>query len=538
MEGDSGNGFSSWNSNIGEARRIRPSSSLKENITISNTSYFENTCEALVYPVRHQSHSLNVKILLLTGQNNDGRQWKIIARSLFDASGKVDYTSPSKEYELPIGDYLEPKTDNHLIKFRDGDLLANKACSDFEPINNPQTWQDIPMFDKEDDADPEKKGLRGSQVIWNSKDGEHWNYYGKVDPFVIENPKYSYPVPLDCKREYVSDFTQRCTEPGKYGYGGPGWDRQELYACPFTGYLYLTSWFRGGPYDDLNQKVWNCLLLCSLDKGKTWKVLKDDFPDRRPLVMTSTPNGRLFIYHWTDSGGGMLYCSNLFTPPEYPIIFKAGDIDKQIWGGGSSNIDSGFPPAWPQKRFPSISRISTDTSTNKVRVSNVMLNEYGRQALIVLNIEVYDEWSNENFVPTIKTILVAATLQPGLSKTHSMTLGAFVDPDYVKFPSGFKSNTAMFYWLEYPMRLRLGGIGFTAGASAHYAIFRDEKLIDGPCFLTVKNGQDRRWSPAPSGYAGHYQTGGFFLYKDTLNYVAHWREPDGIKANIVTVKYH
>ena len=39
------------------------------------------------------------------------------------------------------------------------------------------------------------------------------------------------------------------------------------------------------------------------------------------------------------------------------------------------------------------------------------------------------------------------------------------------------------------------------------------------------------------GRLGDYMTGGFFWWRSTLNYVAQWVEPDGLKANIVTLPY-
>jgi len=510
---------------------------LSENIKITDKPYFENTCKSIFVRSRFSRfggrHMIG-KIVLLTGELNKKRQWKIITRPIFDSSGKIDYVTPSKEYELPVGEYLEPKTDNQLIRLRDGDLVANKGCSDFEPISNPEPWQQIPMFDKEDLVNSEKKGLRGSQVIWNSKDGEHWNYYGKADPFVIENGKYSYPVPLDCDRKYVSDFTKRCKDPLKYGWGGPGWDRQELYACPFTGYLYLTAFFRGGPYDDSSQKVWSIILLCSQDKGTTWHVIQDNFLDYRPMVMTSTPNGRLFLYGWAAGGKGRVYFSNLFNHDtgDWPGMYSGGDVTDRIEAG---NIPLKF--GWDEKvnylgqiRHPSISRVSTDVNTriSKVRISFTVLNQFGRQEVKILNVVVQE--AGDLQIPKVTSVSLVGTIQPKHPESHSITLGTFIDPDYVNFPAALKSNTSMFYWLEYPST----DSTTSDEVYARYVMVGEESILEAPRYISVQNGNPRSWKTTEA--AGHYQTGGFFLYKGTLNYVAQWREPDGIKANIVTVK--
>jgi hypothetical protein len=71
-------------------------------------------------------------------------------------------------------------------------------------------------------------------------------------------------------------------------------------------------------------------------------------------------------------------------------------------------------------------------------------------------------------------------------------LGTFVDPDYINFPPGFKSNTAMFYWLEY-----------SSSQSpkydeiyARYCILEGEDFRTSSANLSVQGGIPKSWLTA------------------------------------------
>src|SRR5205823_10226703 len=90
--------------------------------------------------------------------------------------------------------------------------------------------------------------------------------------------------------------------------GTPMWwigdgDREELYVCPFTGYVYLTSRVTSGPYGPLDPidtgvvpRRDTYLLFMSRDNGQAWDLISEDLPAVEPLIMTSTPDGRLFLF--------------------------------------------------------------------------------------------------------------------------------------------------------------------------------------------------------------------------------------------------
>src|SRR5262249_49541404 len=107
-------------------------------------------------------------------------------------------------------------------------------------------------------------------------------------------------------------------------------DRPEVYACPFTGYLFLTaSFYVSANAPDPKPDQHAIRLLDSTDKGKTGAMgAPGPAGDGcAQMVMPSPPNGRLFLYHGVDQQAsgfdprryyGELFCSTLFNPGETP----------------------------------------------------------------------------------------------------------------------------------------------------------------------------------------------------------------------------
>jgi hypothetical protein len=540
---------------------IASAKALSNNIAVWNSpNYWENTCRAHpptpIYP-----HGV---IVLLPGQlDPNGYLETVITRPIYDATGKVDLdVSSSVEHTLPNPGYLSAHTDNHIVRQKDGSFIVMKACFYWGTVNNPKPWQQFPQADNRGLPNPpERIGGRGTNVIWH---GYHqfgrqpsplgqidWMLKGVADPFVFNGGKYGYPQALDSDGERLTLDTidQRAS------WWCPGSDRPELYACPFTGYLYLTAEYDSGAYQNADASVQSeqfhdVMLLYSPNQGKDWSVVKDNFGGPVPLVMTSTPDGRLFLYHWVG-GAGELFCSNIFNAAagEVPKILSIfGQEEHQV--GDSQNgyrlvfnesmvtytetvngeILNEKPPdpdmtsGVQRMSHPSISRVSTDTATSKVRVSLLGLNENSRNRYAVIDFGVVDQDGFPHLEPG--SLKFGGKIEAKDPVGHSVLHGTFIDPDYIGTPSDFASNTALFYWLEWP------GVGAT-DMSARYCFFSGSPSHQsGVGSLSVTNGALRTWASKDAG--GHYMTGGFYYWKG-LNYVAQWREPDGIRANIIRV---
>jgi len=389
-------------------------------------------------------------------------------------------------------------------------------------------------------------GGRGANVVWHgfhpgkpqpAPPGEiDWVLQGAADPFVFNNG-------------------------GSDGFLAS--DRPEFYACPYTGYVYLTAGYvpaQGTPGYDPTKTPENQpktpVLLYSPNQGKDWYVVTiftGAASQDIPLVMTSTPNGRLFLYHWYYSVGE-LFCSNIFNAaagekPKISAVYgyaehSVGDSQnghKLIFNESivsySETVNGKVlnqPPPDPDMATkgvnrisdPSLSRVSTDTTTSRVRLSLRTLNEYKRNVYIILDIGVQD---GSDGVPHLEASFLKRTgrIEAKQKTTHSILRGSFIDPDYVGTPSGFVSNTSLFYWLEWP------GVGYT-DMSAQYCFFTGSPSHQsGIGALSVKDGALRTWNSNDPG--GDYLSGGFFYWKEP-HYLAQWLEPDGIRANIVGVQ--
>src|SRR5262249_26380508 len=188
-----------------------------------------------------------------------------------------------------------------------------------------------------------------------------------------------------------------------------GLDRPEFYACPFTGYLYATMAYFSGPYGN-HPYQHDHMLLCSTDYGATWHVINASLGGPAPHVMTSTPNGRLFVYVWTydaDNFYGRLHCSNLFdfankalptvnlvmgktfaqggtAPNGWDVMFGELYTADLILAKMHSQPTAGRPPD-PQASTnsqkmaaPAISRASPDVQSNHAPPSLAFLTHYTR----------------------------------------------------------------------------------------------------------------------------------------------------------------
>jgi hypothetical protein len=298
----------------------------------------------------------------------------------------------------------------------------------------------------------------------------------------------------------------------------------EAYACPFTGHVYLTASAWSGPYKD-HEKIRRCILFCSTDAGQIWDIIKEDFDANTPLIMTSTPNGRLFLFYSDGNNNPVVYFSKNTVKsgvkpdisPGYAVYYK--ENGKKVPRNGDNEVDMEL-----KLPTPAISRISTEDKSSKVRLAYQSVNQFGRQEARVISVNV----QNPNQPPIFKNV---RTIKAINNADYSVMYFTFIDPDYIDMPANAKSNTSVLYWLEAPKE------GITKKSySARYMIFEGDYNTSCPEYLSIKkDGSARSWSARKN--PGDYMTGGFYWKDNRLKYFAQWVEPDGIKANIVSLTY-
>jgi hypothetical protein len=294
--------------------RPRPvsASTLAANPIIDATAYFENAAGAY-----SPSGALpGGRLIVSLGQNGTNH---LIYRSLVDGSGAFDAAAATTGMTLPVEPEQAVSTDNQIVRLADGAMLiARNGCiwSDF-----PAGTLRPPWFDetKIKGCGAYRARQRGAVPVFRSQDGVDWTQVGVIDFAVAAGGAYGAPRPYsnsakqaDVKPIGTADSSADPpeVEQDKDASGNLHWwigggDRTELYACPFTGNVYVSFLVAAGPYGgDPPALVRTCLVFVSHDRGETWELITEDLPDKPPVVMTSTPDGRLFLVQAT--GGGKL----------------------------------------------------------------------------------------------------------------------------------------------------------------------------------------------------------------------------------------
>jgi hypothetical protein len=395
-------------------------------------------------------------------------------------------------------DSLSSSTDNQMVCMDDGSLLLEKNC--FYWKKNPAiTW----MADSMDYHHP---GDRSANVFWRSTDsGKSWKLYSVLDPVNFGGGLYCIPG--------LNKTT------GLYHHGGS--DRPELYFCPFKKRVYLTSDY-GGVAEPTTP-----ILLYSDDHAKTWQEV-GPLTGNTPQMMTSTGDGRLFTFgFWHDHQGlSMSYTKEVNGKPVLVGPFNVGYTDAQgniIPSGTKSKpllID------WNTTSL-AVSRVTVDPTQvyDVVRIAYMAYNSDSTRDYNVADVFVNKETGNIFEIPI--TIIKAAD-----PVNYQVTFGTFIDPDFIDLPSASGENTSVFYWIEQSVP----GATTQPQVMAKYCVFTDGVDYTAPLYLSL-NAQNQNYAWNQSSGEGDYLKGGFFWNNSNLlNYMCDWNEPDGIHANIVSIK--
>jgi hypothetical protein len=200
--------------------------------------------------------------------------------------------------------------------------------------------------------------------------------------------------------------------------------------------------------------------------------------------------------------------------PGYEVYYTQHGAKLPVKGG--QNVD-----IFLQAAHPSVSRVSTDASSSKIRIAYQTINTAGMQEACIIDAEV----KNPSQPPIVTPVTIIQARAPKFSSVMYFT---FIDPDYVDMPAGVRSNVSVLYWLE------ASKVGVPRRYAARYCVFDDDHYSS-PAYLSVDGGNPRHWTERAD--LGDYMSGGFFWKKYTLNYFAQWVEPTGIMANIVTLPF-
>jgi Polyglycine hydrolase-like, structural repeat len=313
--------------------------------------------------------------------------------------------------------------------------------------------------------------------------------------------------------EYFNASLEKPKLEGAFG----GWDRIEAYTDPWNGKIYISTSATGGPIIDYNNgkqmepTICSNFIFQSSDGGISWQKILE-LRAWTPMIMTSTPNGRFYVYSIVGNQPTLYYTleskSTVFFEP-VPINFKIDGISIP------AAIDRNYSKS--VRIFThSISRISIDESNSKIRCSYPFINLNGKTSVAIINVEILDNNSD----PIVKLV----SIFNAIDDSSSILASTFIESDLTG-RSGIKSNTALFYWIE-------GAIDTTKKVNVRYSIFQDDFNYTNPSIL------GRSWLPTGiPGLVGHYMYGGSsFNPNGILYFLPHWVEDQKqIRTNIIKI---
>ncbi len=491
---------------------------LENEMFIKDGSFFENTAK-VVPPKPGSQGCVNGQIAVMVG---DPRPGMILHRPLFGAGGAIDTTSQTDISEFPGGKH-RPGTDNQMVRLKDGSLVAIRDSYIWNDLTPQPSWfKDHLTVSGYDFADRQKQ--RAGELLFRSTDcGSTWALWSTLDFGTALDGKYGIPRPVKNTPDGPVDIDpskvpseQSIDKNGNLMWWVGGGDRTELYACPFTGNLYLTTRVISGPYKNNLQQNKTLLMYYN---GKDWELIKE-LPAWAPTVMTSTPDGRLFVFQQAGTVPTIYFSLSHLKAKEKPQL-SSGYAVHYVESKGRSLLAQGplGVNIRDQVPAPSLSRYSTDSKSSKVRVAYECRNSAGNQQACIIDVDVQDPAK----APIVNNVGMIQAADP---KNESVMYFTFIDPDYIDMPTGLRSNASVLYWLEAPRE------GFSGSYSIRYTVFRNDEYHP-PNFLSVKKNKPWTWDTPKD--IGDYMTGGFFWANNSLNYFAQWVEPTGIRANIVTI---
>lgn len=505
-------------------------------MTAANTTgYWENTAEVLPITTKCNKGA----IVFGLGQNGTNALNSVLRYDLQPYLGGITPPAPATNplVTLPIDATKHyTTTDNQIVKDKNGDLIYMKHGGFYNKLTN--TYSSQPYIYT---LTGYQQGARGGIHFFKSSDcGKTWVYWSGIDAGVIDGGNAGYPRPgrwNGTKFEADVEVTQQGTLNGYKLWWVGDFDREEIYVCPFTGIIYVSTQFVRGPYTSGTTNTpfeAGSYIFYSTDNGKTWNVWKKFNENWVPKAMTSTPDGRLFVFYMigTSNGEGQPYIRYSLAPmtsanvglvnisQAYPVNYQKLEYNPNMQvvkvpykADTLANVDR-------VHCYSSISRVSTTTQTAKVRVAYQYEAAGGRQGVAFVLVGV----KTDN-TPLIENI---GLIEPEVPWQTSVMFGNFIEPDFLNMPN-IRTNVSVFYWIEASVK------GGRTSNIAKYCVFSGEKAMGTPEYLSMGGGEPNYSSLTPA--VGDYMGGGFFWHNNQLNYFCQWMNGTRINANIVSIPY-
>jgi hypothetical protein len=433
-----------------------------------------------------------------SGAAGDTANPAIFLRNFGDSAEDIKPLDHAKIAGLTAKDDLTISGDNMLVRRANGDLVLVWLGITWDAFpGTPPAWAGI---------DPRNNGRIGERAaiytFVSSDCGNSWSALTEVDSGDTGLLNAELGVPRG----------------GWFG----GFDREEVYADPFTGNIFMTvSSVSGGHPSIPSEPIRFHMLLFVLRPGAPkWDLLTffeasgsnaGTFENTNvPMVMTTTAEGRLYLaqcvggavkLYWMDAGAIAIGSETLSGKMH---VVKAGEgKDCAIVPGGTfpGNFNS-YHASWPL-----ISRWY-GAGTGGVRIAYPIV-EQGRQLVRIMQVDDLSE-------PQISAGELTTLSKPG---PLSIVQGAFIENDPTELQTS--TDVTAMYWLAADKETM----------RAEYMIWR------GPAFepvrsLAVNNGQPVTWVPKLyNTWAGDYIRGASYADQGKFFYFMQWPQSDAAAAH-------
>jgi hypothetical protein len=467
---------------------------LSENLILYGSPYFENTAK-VVLP-GPQAANGNIVLNLGSPRPDAG----LVSRELLDATGAFAVNTAATKFAYPLDAATQLNgTDNQIIRLQDGSLLASKNGYTWADLNPQPAWfgaVNIPYGNN-----LLSSRMRNAVYLFQSTDGgASWKPWSMIDAAAVAGGKYAWPQP---------------STGSSTGWWVGGIDRTELYQDPWSGDIYVSGHGDGGPLTLNNVLTENHagVIFRTQDGGKTWPTYHtfSEANSSRPYMMTSTLNHRLIVFNITNNIPTLYYSEKGKLSAGHPIIAEQNG-QPLTHGTDGNQEDVG-------RSTPCITRISSYGDADLVWVAYPSLNAAGRQIYVIAQVGIGGSAS-----PSVKLV---ATVAAEDATATSAVMGAFVSDDLVDPGDTNTTPCALFYWVDSPP---------STSPDKNKLLARYQIIYYGgafpPGYLSVTGGGRRYFSRLG---IGHYFSGGYFWFNNRLNFLTQWTEPDGIKANVVSL---
>jgi hypothetical protein len=415
----------------------------------------------------------------------------LVFRDLLDSNGSFALSASATRVAYPFSAEQTAATDNQIIRLDDGRLLALKNGYCWNDVSPTPEW-----FDTVTSPGLDPNARNALYILRSSDCGHSWDLISVIDSAVIAGGKYGWP---------------QLKEDGSWEAVG-GFDRTELYQDPWTKAVWITG--HGDAHYKLGRKsVINHaeVIFRSDDRGESWQVFEERPEwEKRAHPMTSTHGWPLLILRM-EGGEPHLYGlkkgDSAIGSGRSVAAAVAGETIKIGYDEGVTDVASGAVS------LHSIARIG---ETDKVRIAYPSVNEDGRQGFEICNVTLVA--NGEHISERIARV---EGIDPAKA---SCTLGAFARDDL----TGFGDSYSMFAWVEAPPAISPDKDKLLARCKVFFGEFGQYKSMA----LSLDGGTPKTFQRIGighySGYAGFHLNG-------QPHFLAHWREANAIRGNIVSI---